>query len=78
MPNTTHRRSAALGKVARLLLAAERHGQAMVDADALRLALEDLDIEGLATPRPAQVGGVGRRISVEQARASLDGERVSL
>ncbi len=61
MSTTTHARSAALAGVCRLVTAARRHGQRSVELSELELALDGVDVEGLARPRPitrvCNVGG---------------------
>lgn len=56
---TIRNRCRALGNVARLVVAAERHGQKTVDLDELRVALAEVDVAGLANPRPCVVRNVG-------------------
>jgi len=66
---TIRNRCRALANVARLVVAAERHGQSTVDLDELRVALAEVDVDGLASRRPPVVRNVGR---------SLDASKMSL
>ena len=52
MSETTKDRSRALATVCRLLLAAKRHGQTTIDVGELEAALDEVDVQGLANPRP--------------------------
>jgi hypothetical protein len=55
MSATTKARAAALAGVCRLVVAAERHGEASISVAELSLALEGVDVEGLAVPRSCVV-----------------------
>ena len=63
MSAITHRRSAALATICRLVVAAKRHGQASISREELELALEDVDVDGLAEPRRETVSSIGRSIA---------------
>jgi hypothetical protein len=64
MSAITKARSAALGRVCRLVVAAERHDEDSITVAELRLALEGVDVGGLAVPRPCVVGNVGRPFNI--------------
>jgi hypothetical protein len=59
MSAITKARGSALGKVCRLVVAAERHGEQSITVAELQLALDGVDVEGLAVPRPCVVRNVG-------------------
>jgi len=62
-------RTRALANVARLFVAAERHGQTTVDLGELRIALAEVDISALARARPSVVAG--RTGSIDFSEMSL-------
>lgn len=62
-------RSRALAGVCRLVTAAERHEQETISVAELRAVLADVDVDGLASPRPmAVVRNVGRPMTVSEMR----------
>ncbi len=67
MSSTTHARSKALAGVCLLVTQAEEGGHISVPVASLRVALDGVDVEGLAHPRPCQVGNVGHRFSVHDS-----------
>jgi hypothetical protein len=64
MSATTKARAAALAGVCRLVVAAERHGEASISVAELRLALEGVDVGGLANPRPCVVRNADRGFEI--------------
>ena len=65
MSETTKAQSRALANVCRLVVAAWRHGQPSVDVAELAAALDPVDVEGLADPRPCNpVRNVGQGFDV--------------
>ena len=52
MSETTKAQSRALARVCRMLLAAKRHGQTTIDVGEVEAALDEVDVQGLANPRP--------------------------
>ena len=72
MSKTTHARGAALARVARLYTAARRHGETHLTTDDIGLALEGVDVEALAWPKPAParvVVGMSRKaVALERGR----------
>ena len=68
MSATTKARSQALARVARLMRAADRHEQHTITVDELRVALEGVDVEGLAEPRPCVVSNCAGAFDLSQMR----------
>jgi len=77
MSSTTHARGAALAKVCALTLDAEKQGCISVPVAALRVALDAVDVEGLANPRPAPVCNIGSRRILATRASAHDGENVA-
>ena len=65
MSEITKAQSRSLARLCRMLLAAKRHGQTTIDVGEVEAALDEVDVEGLANPRPCSpVCNIGQGFDV--------------